>query len=52
MHAENFVVDECGDWHAVEDILELFPDTDGVTAFALVVESVNAVDLPTFVIAT
>jgi len=52
MHTKDFVIDQTCNWQAVEDILELFPDTNGVTAFALVVESVNAVDLPTFVIAT
>ena len=52
MHAENFVVDECGDWHAIEDILELFPDTDGVTAFALVVETIDAVDRSALVVTT
>mmetsp|Transcript_2704 Transcript_2704/g.3708 ORF Transcript_2704/g.3708 Transcript_2704/m.3708 type:complete len:226 (+) Transcript_2704:410-1087(+) len=51
MHAEDLVVDEGGDGHAVEHILELFPDADRVAALALVVEAVDAVDLAALVIA-
>ena len=52
MHAENLVVDQGGDGHAVEDILELLPDADGVAALALVVESVDAVNLAALVVAS
>ena len=52
MHAEDFVIDESSDGHAVEDVPEFLPDTDGVSALALVIESVDAVDLATLVIAS
>ena len=52
MHAKDLVVDEGSDWHAIEDILEFLPDADGVTAFALVVEAIDAVDLAALVIAS
>ena len=50
MHAENLVVDQGGNRHAVEHILELFPDADRVATLALVVETVDAVDLATLVV--
>ncbi len=52
MHAQNLVVDQSSDWHAVEDILELFPDADGVPTLALVVEAVDSIDLATLVVAS
>jgi len=51
VHAEDFVVDEGGNGHAVEHILELFPDADRVPTLALVVEPVDSVDLPALVVA-
>ena len=51
VHAKNLVVDEGCDGHAVENILEFFPDADGVAALALVVEAVDAVDLTALVVA-
>ena len=52
MHAEDLVVDEGRDGHAVEDILELLPDANGISALAFIIESVNTIDLATFVIAS
>ena len=52
MHAKDLVVNEGRDGHAVEDILELFPDSDGVATFAFIVESIDAIDLATFVISS
>ena len=50
VHAQNLVVNQGCNGHAVEDILELFPSLDWKAAFAFVVEAINAVDLTTFVI--
>ena len=52
MHAEDLVVDKCGNWHAVEHILELFPDADAVSALALIVEAIHSIDLATLVVAS
>ena len=50
MHAQNLVIDQSCDRHAVEDILELLPDTDGVAALALIVKAIDSVNLTTLVI--
>lgn len=52
MHAQNLVIDQRCDGHAVEDILELFPDTDGVAALALIVKAIDSINLTTLVIAS
>lgn len=52
MHAQNFIVNKGSDGHAVENILELFPKTDTVPIFALVVKPVDSIDLSTLVISS
>jgi len=52
VHAEDLIIDKGSDWHTIEDILKLLPESDAVPIFALVVKSVNSVDLATLVIAT
>jgi len=52
MHAENFVVNQRGDGHAVENVLEFLPDTNAVAAFALVIEAVDSVNLAALVVAS
>ena len=52
MHAKNFVIYEGGNGHTVENVLKLFPNSDGVAAFALIVEPVNSVDLAAFVVSS
>ncbi len=52
VHAEDFVVDESCNRHAVEHILKLFPDADAVAALALVVKPVDSVDLTALVVAS
>ena len=52
MHAENFLVDEGGDREAIEDVAKDAPESDRVSTFALIVETVNAIDLSTLVIAS
>lgn len=51
MHGEDFLVDDGGDWQAVEAIGEGFPELDVVASLALVVEAVNAVDGRALVVA-
>ena len=50
MHAKYLVVNEGCDWHAVENVLELLPDTDTVSPLALIVEAIDPVDLSTLMI--
>lgn len=52
MHAKDLVVNQSCNWHAVEHILELFPDTDAVAALALVVKPIDSIDLTALVVAT
>ena len=52
MHTQDLIIDESGDGHAVEDVLELFPDADGVAALAFVVETVDSIDLAALVISS
>ena len=52
MHAKDFVIDKCGDWHAVENILEFFPNSDRVATLALVVEAIYTVDLAALMVAS
>ena len=51
VHAEDFVVDQSGDRHAVEYILELLPHADRVATLALVVKAVNSINRGTLVVA-
>jgi len=51
VHAQNFVLDAAGDRHAVEGVGEDAPELDAVTALALVVEAVDAVQGGAFVVA-
>ena len=52
VHTQDLIIDESGDGHAVKDVLELFPDADGVAALALVVETVDSIDLTALVISS
>ena len=52
MHAQNLVVNEGSNGHAVEHVLELLPDADAVSALALVVEAIHAIDLPALVVSS
>ena len=50
MHAENFLVDQGGDRQAIEDVAKDAPESNGISTFALIVETIDSVDLGTFVI--
>jgi len=50
VHAENFLVDQGGDRQAIEDVAKDAPESNGVSTFALIVETIDSVDLGTFVI--
>jgi hypothetical protein len=50
MHAQDLVIYEGCNGHAVEDILEFFPDADRVSTLALVVEAIDTIDLTAFVV--
>jgi hypothetical protein len=36
VHADDLIVDDCADWHGVEDVEEVLPDLEVVPAFAWV----------------
>ena len=44
MHAEDFFIDQCTNWKAVEAVSECFPELDVISAFALVIETVDTID--------
>ena len=50
MHAEDLVVYESCNRHAVEDILEFFPDSDRIATLALIIEAIDAIDLTAFMV--
>jgi hypothetical protein len=52
VNTENFVVYNSSDWEAIEALNELFPQFQGVSAFALVIEAVDSVDRAALVIAS
>lgn len=52
MATEDFVIDESGDWHAVEHVLEAFPELHTVSSFAFIIKSINPIEVGHFVIAT
>lgn len=45
MHAQNLVINQSGNWQAVEHVNELLPDFDRESSLAVVVESVHSVNL-------
>jgi hypothetical protein len=52
VHSEDLLVDDSGNGQAVEAVGEGLPELDVISPFALVVESVNAVDRGALVVAT
>jgi hypothetical protein len=52
VHGEDLLVDDGGNWQAVEAVGKSLPQLDVVPALALVIEAVNAVDRRAFMIAT
>ena len=52
MHCENFVINKRSNWHAIENVLELFPKSNGVASLAFIVEAIDTINLTTFVVST
>merc|ERR1712187_160523 len=52
MHADDLLIDEAANRHAIEHVAELFPELDIITAFAFVIEAINPSDRCAFVIST
>ena len=52
MHAHNLFVNKSDQRHVIETIIKLLPETDFVSSFYLVKESVNTRDSLSFVVAT
>ncbi len=51
MHTQDFGANHGDDGHHIEDIRKRLPDLDGITALAVVVEPVDAIDTGTLVVA-
>ena len=52
MHAKNLLINQCCNGQGVENITENFPKSDGVASLALIIESIDTIDLGTLVIAS
>lgn len=44
VHGENLLVDDGGNWQAVEAVGKSLPQLDVVTSFAFIIETINTVD--------
>jgi len=52
MHREDLLVNDCGDWEAVEAVGKGLPELDVVSSFAFIVEAVDPIDRRAFVISS
>ena len=52
MHTQYFVVNHGCNGQAIEYILEFFPQLYAISPFALIIEAVNSINGPCFMIAT
>ena len=52
VHAQNFIVDEGGNWQHVESINEFFPKTNIISLLAFIVKAINFCDGFTLVVAS
>lgn len=52
MHAQDFLVNNCGNRETVEAISESLPQLDVIASLALIVESIDSVDGSTLVVAS
>lgn len=52
MHSEDLVVNDCRNWQTIKAICKGFPDLDVIPSFTLVIETIDAVDRGSFMIAT
>lgn len=50
MHREDFFVDDCCDWQAVEAISKSLPQLDVEAPLAFIIKAINAIDTCTLVI--
>lgn len=52
MHSEDLLIDDRGNWQAIEAVRERLPQLDVVPPLTLIVESVDSVDGRTLVISS
>ena len=52
VHTQDLIIDESGNGHAIKDVLELFPDANGVATLAFIIETIDTVDLAALVVAS
>jgi len=50
MHAQNLLINNCGNWQTVEAICECFPEFDVVSSLTFIIEAVDSVDAGTFMV--
>jgi len=44
VNAENLVIDHSRYWETIEALYELFPEFQGISSFAFIIESVNSIN--------
>jgi hypothetical protein len=52
MHGEDFLINDSGDWQAVEAIRKSLPQLDVVSSLALIIETIDSVDGRTLVVSS
>jgi len=52
MHGEDLLINDSGNWQAIEAIRKCLPQLDVVTSLALIIETVDSVDGSTFMISS
>ena len=52
MHGEDLLIDDSGNWQAVEAVGESLPQLDVVPSLAFVVEAIDTIDGRAFVISS
>jgi len=52
VHAQDLVIDECGNRQTIKNILKFFPEANTIPAFTLVVKAIDTVDLAALVVAS
>jgi len=50
MHAQNLLINNCGNWQTVEAICEWFPEFDVVSSLTFIIEAVDSVDAGTLMV--
>jgi len=44
MHADDFVLDHCTNWQAIETLCKNLPKLDRMSSFTLIIKAIHAID--------